>query len=140
MENIERLKMDADMDVADATDNADVILLRDRKVLSAKYEALEAENVERDRQLSERWVKEEEERKRKAEEEEENKFDFSSFLLDTRKTVKKGKNNFKGRVGGGNASGAGKGGGTASRQLKSQSSGVQEGGGATKRKSGMTKR
>ena len=43
------------------------------------------ENLERERVLSERWVKEEEERKRKAEEEEENKFDFSSFLLESKK-------------------------------------------------------
>ena len=43
------------------------------------------ENQERERQLADRWAKEEEERKRKQEEEEENKFDFNSFMLETKK-------------------------------------------------------
>lgn len=131
-----------DTDVADATDNADVILLRDRKILSAKFIKLNIESSERDRLLNERWLKEEEERKRKAEEEEENKFDFSSFLLENKKPVGKGKGkqNFKNRVGGASSSGTGKLGGTASRQLKSQSSGLADGSGPAKRKSGMTKR
>lgn len=66
--------------MADATENTDVALLQERKILSPKFNGLEQENLERERLLTERWQKEEEERKRKQEEEEENKFDFSSFL------------------------------------------------------------
>lgn len=80
MELIDKLKTDANQDVADATENTDVELLQERKTLSQKFSALEQENLERERTLVERWQKEEEERKRKQEEEEENKFDFSSFL------------------------------------------------------------
>lgn len=44
MEKMDRLKNDADQDVADATENADVLLLQERKTLSPKFAALEIEN------------------------------------------------------------------------------------------------
>jgi len=90
-EVIDRLKNDTDQDVADASENTDVTLLQERKTLGPKFVALEIENQERERLLAERWSKEEEERKRKQEEEEENKFDFNSFLLETKKQVGKKK-------------------------------------------------
>ena len=65
MEMIDRLKNDPDQDVADATENTDVVLLQERKTLSPKFAALEIECQERERLLSERWLKEEEERKRR---------------------------------------------------------------------------
>lgn len=71
--------------MADASENTDVTLLQERKTLGPKYVRLELENQERERQLADRWAKEEEERKRKQEEEEENKFDFNSFMLETKK-------------------------------------------------------
>lgn len=100
------------------------------------------EILEREVQLAERWSKEEEERKRKQEEEEENKFDFNSFMLETKKQVgkKTTKQGLKNRVGGGSSSNTAKNGSLASRQLKAQSSGIQEGASGTKRKTGMTKR
>mmetsp|Transcript_16653 Transcript_16653/g.22486 ORF Transcript_16653/g.22486 Transcript_16653/m.22486 type:complete len:250 (+) Transcript_16653:1841-2590(+) len=121
MEMIDRLKNDPDQDVADATENTDVVLLQERKILSPKFVALEEESQERERLLNERWVKEEEERKRRQEEEEENKFDFTSYLLDKKTATKKtSKQNFKNRGGGVSSSGAMKNGGLGSRQLKSQ--------------------
>ena len=70
-----------------------MILLRERKTLSPKFAALEQDCQEQQRQLNDRWNREEEERKRKADEEEENKFDFTSLLMESkrpanRKTVK----------------------------------------------------
>lgn len=64
-EIIDRLKNDPDQDVADASENTDVTLLQERKTIGAKFASLEVENSERERQLNERWVKEEEERKRR---------------------------------------------------------------------------
>lgn len=103
--------------------------------------ALEIENQERERSLGERWLKEEEERKRKAEEEEENKFDFSSFLLESKKQSAQRKGIKPGvkRGAAGSTSNTAKNGGLASRQLKSQTSGVPDAS-TTKRKTGMTKR
>ena len=43
MERIDRLKNDTDQDVADATENTDVVLLQERKTLSPKFVALEVE-------------------------------------------------------------------------------------------------
>ena len=43
MEMIDRLKNDPDQDVADATENTDVALLQERKILSAKFASLESE-------------------------------------------------------------------------------------------------
>ena len=43
MERIDRLKNDTDQDVADATENTDVVLLQERKTLSPKFVAFEAE-------------------------------------------------------------------------------------------------
>jgi len=87
MDIMNTLKNDPDQDVADATENSDVVLLQERKILSPKFAALEAESQERERHLGDRWNKEEEERKRKLEEEEENKFDFTSFLLESKKPI-----------------------------------------------------
>lgn len=127
--------------MADATENTDVVLLQERKILSAKFANLELESQERDRILNERWLKEEEERKRKQEEEEENKFDFSSFLMEKKAAAKKStKQGFKNRGTGGASSSTNKNGGLASRQLKTQSSGIGDGGTGTKRKTGMAKR
>lgn len=41
MELIDHLKNDPDQDVADATENTDVVLLQERKTLSLKFTALE---------------------------------------------------------------------------------------------------
>lgn len=92
--------------------------------------------------LAERWAKEEEERKRKQEEEEENKFDFNSFMLETKKQVgkKTTKQGFKNRVGGNSSNNNAKNGGIGSRQLKAQGSGIVDSSSGTKRKTGMTKR
>lgn len=139
MELIDRLKDDPDQDVADATENTDIVLLQERKILSPKFIALEEESQERERLLNERWVKEEEERKRRQEEEEENKFDFTSYLLDKKTVTKKNtKQGFKNRGGGGVSSGAMKNGGLGSRQLKSQNSGIADTN--SKRKTGLAKR
>jgi len=51
--------------VADTTENTDVVLLQERKILSPKFAAFEQKCQERERRLSERWIKEEEERKRR---------------------------------------------------------------------------
>ena len=59
------MKNDPDQDVADASENTDVTLLQERKTIGPKFVAFEVENSERERQLNERWVKEEEERKRR---------------------------------------------------------------------------
>ena len=59
------MKNDPDQDVADASENTDVTLLQERKTIGPKFVALEVDNSERERQLNERWVKEEEERKRR---------------------------------------------------------------------------
>lgn len=141
MDMIDRLKNDPDQDVADATENTDVVLLQERKTLSPKFAALEVEVQEREARLVERWQKEEEERKRKQEEEEENKFDFSSFLLEAKKPLVKkgGKQGFKNRAGGGSSTSTTKNGGLGSRQLKTQASSINEAA-TTKRKTGMTKR
>ena len=140
MELIDRLKDDPDQDVADATENTDIVLLQERKILSPKFLALEEESQERERLLNERWVKEEEERKRRQEEEEENKFDFTSYLLDKKTVTKKNtKQGFKNRGGGGVSGGAMKNGGLGSRQLKSQNSGITDSTNS-KRKTGLAKR
>lgn len=127
--------------MADATENSDVVLLQERKTFSSKFMALELENQDRERLLSDRWLKEEEERKRKQEEEEENKFDFSSFLLESKKSSanRKGVKPGVKRGGAGSNSNTAKTGGLASRQLKTQASGITESS-STKRKTGMTKR
>ncbi len=141
MDMIDRLKNDPDQDVADATDNTDVTLLQERKILSSKFQTLELEAQDRDRLLNERWVKEEEERKRRAEEEEENKFDFATYLLDKKPVAKKSTNKgLKNRVGGGTSSSSTKAGGLASRQLKSQNSTNLDSGPSAKRAKNMTKR
>jgi len=101
--------------VADATENTDVTLLQERKTLSPKFAALEIESQERERFLSERWLKEEEERKRRQEEEEENKFDFTSYLLDKKSVKKNSKQSFKNRGGGISSSNAMKNGGLGAR-------------------------
>ena len=118
MQLIDRLKNDGDQDVADAMENTDVILLQERKTLAPRFNALEVDNLRRETGLNDRWLKEEEERKRRQEEEEENKFDFSSFLLESKKPVtKKGtKQGIKGRGGGGSSSNNAKNGTLASRQ------------------------
>ena len=123
-------------------ENTDVVLLQERKTLAPKFNALEVDNATRETSLNERWQKEEEERKRRQEEEEENKFDFSSFLLESKKpATKKGtKQGLKGRSGGGAGSSTNKNGGLASRQLKTQNSNAESGAGGTKRKVNMTKR
>lgn len=123
-------------------ENTDVVLLQERKTLAPKFNVLEVDNLARETTLNERWQKEEEERKRRQEEEEENKFDFSSFLLESKKPVtKKGtKQGLKGRSGGGTSSNTNKNGGLASRQLKTQNSNIDNGVGGTKRKANMTKR
>ena len=141
-EIIDRLKNDPDQDVADASENTDVTLLQNRKTIGPKFAALDIENQERDRVLAERWAKEEEERKRKQEEEEENKFDFNSFMLETKKQVgkKTTKQGFKNRVGGNSSNNNAKNGGIGSRQLKAQGSGIVDSSSGTKRKTGMTKR
>ena len=59
------MKNDQDQDVADASENTDVTLLQERKTIGPKFVKLEVDNSERERQLNERWVKEEEERKRR---------------------------------------------------------------------------
>lgn len=118
MELIDRLKNDPDQDVADATENTDVVLLQERKTLSPKFVALEIESQERERLLKERWIKEEEERKRRQEEEEENKFDFTSYLLDKKSVKKNQKQSFKNRSSGVSSSNAMKNGGVGARQLK----------------------
>lgn len=89
--------------------------------------------------MNQRWAKEEEERKRKAEEEEENRFDYTSYLLETRKPIgrKVGKPSYKGKAGVGGA-GSSKAGGIGSRQAKLV--GAQMVDGISKRKTGMTKR
>ena len=125
--------------MADATENTDVVLLQERKTLSPKFAALELENQERERLLSERWLKEEEERKRRLEEEEENKFDFTSYLLDKKSAKKNQKQGFKNRGGGVNSSNAMKNNGLGARQLKQQSSGIPDSA-STKRKTGLAKR
>ena len=61
MQLIDKLKNDPDQDVADATENADLNLFQERKTLTVKYVALEKDVQERERILSERWLKEEEE-------------------------------------------------------------------------------
>lgn len=71
MECIDKLREDSDYDVADAIENTDMQLMKERKQLSSKFIAAEELNLERDAQLKVRWEKEEEERKRRAEEEEE---------------------------------------------------------------------
>jgi hypothetical protein len=140
MDIINTLKNDPDQDVADATENSDVVLLQERKILTPKFTALEAESQERERHLGDRWNKEEEERKRKQEEEEENKFDFTSFLLESkkpipRKSTKQGLKRINGVM-----QNASKNGTLASRQLKTQnSSGISDSNPA-KRKNGITKR
>lgn len=111
--------------MADATENTDVVLLQERKTLSPKFVALEIDCQERERLLSERWLKEEEERKRRQEEEEENKFDFNSYLLD-RKTKKNAKQGFKNRIGGGTSSTNMKNGGLGARPPKTQNSGIAD--------------
>lgn len=65
MEVIDRLKNDPDQDVADTTENTDVVLLQERKKFAPKFAALELEVKDRERILNERWQKEDEERKRK---------------------------------------------------------------------------
>ena len=140
MDIINTLKNDPDQDVADATENSDVVLLQERKILSPKFVALEVESQERERHLGDRWNKEEEERKRKLEEEEENKFDFTSFLLESKKPIarKNTKQAIKKRVDG-SMSNAAKNGNLASRQLKTQNSGIADPNPA-KRKNGISKR
>jgi len=41
--------------VADATENADVHLLQERKILTPKFATLELLSQERERHLNERW-------------------------------------------------------------------------------------
>ena len=103
--------------MADATEYTDVVLLQERKKNGPKFAALEIEIADRERILADRWQKEDEERKRKQEEEEENKFDFSSFLPESKKPAKKTtKQGFQKRPGGANSQA--KNGGIAARQLK----------------------
>lgn len=80
------MRDDADADVADVTDNTEALILNQHKTFRAKYESLEKKAQAKEVQLNSRWKSEEEERKRKAEEEEENKFDYSSYLLESKKT------------------------------------------------------
>lgn len=91
--------------------------------------------------LGERWLKEEEERKRKQEEEEENKFDFSSFLLDSKKSGLNRKGVKPGVKRGvtGAASNVTKNGGIAGR-TKQTAAATNIETSTTKRKAGMTKR
>lgn len=90
-ERISELKGDKDDDVADASENTDLELMRTRKQMVKQFNDREEENLAREERLAAREVKDLEERKRQAEAEEENKFDFSSLLQEQKKSGKKGK-------------------------------------------------
>jgi len=98
---MERLKDDIDQDVIDQTENTEAFLLNQHKILKVKFSNLQLKCIDHENALSQRWNKEEEERKRKAEEEEENKFDYTSYLLETKKPpIRKGnKPGMKGKSG-----------------------------------------
>lgn len=114
---MERLKDDLDQDVIDQTENTEAFLLNQHKILKVKFTEYEQKCLTHESELTLRWNKEEEERKRRAEEEEDNKFDYTSYLLETKKPpLRKGnKPGIKGK-GGISSTGVSKTGGIGNRK------------------------
>ncbi len=75
-ERIDKLKMDKDRDVADATESVDYELLLTRKKILKELEVKEVEGGAWQKKLDAREARETEEKKKRMEEDEENKYEY----------------------------------------------------------------
>lgn len=90
-ESISCLRKDPNKEVAEATENAEYELLKQRKKVEQVLQQMESECVARQKVLDLREIRDSEEKKKRMEEEEDNRYDYSSYSQTNRVGMSKQK-------------------------------------------------